>query len=533
MLKKNSFTGRVAAVVAGLIGMSLNVATPVAAEQWNFENEVFATPTGYHRVIVDQASESAPQVFSYISSWVGSTYNRARNCLDKNPCDGLSTHNGYSFEGNLVMGLCSNGETQYCLESVAISDELATGPAKFVRYVVAELPQPGSWGSFNGSDFKSSSIWEVPHANGETESFLVTAAVQFMASPFDSEIYPQISSRVERFSYHDDPLETPIAEVTSDGLGLFNKREGPIGIGFGTWRKCAWSESGVCGLREDFSRPTQVKLSLRLPAKKVIPYLSTTIKNAEMSYVQGGKSSATITVGGESDWVPSVFVHVKDSEFPKAVNDYPVNLNLGRWGVMSNYAPINALRPFVADKATAKKSIWGFQTLGKYSPSTDTNFEFWKSKTMRDCISQTPGLVGSTSTNAMAYGEGPPIFDGKELKASVAGMHFNSDGEVEQGRFEIRISKKLAACLYGFRDAPVKATISIVGDNETPKVAITSVSQTGDSIFLRASGFTFSTAHIAIRLTQTKISVTCRAGSKVKKISGTNPKCPKGYHRTA
>lgn len=507
-------------------------ASPVAAEQWNYENEMFSTPAGYHHVIVDQATETPPQVFSYISSFIGSSYKKPNYCLDANPCNTLTTRNGYEFDGNLVLGLCMDRQTQYCVESIDITDDLAAAPAKFVRYVVPELPHPGSWGPFKGSDFKSSSIWQVPHKDGTLDNYLVTAAVQFMADPFDNEIYPKISARVERFSIVEDPLETPIAEVTSDGMGLFNKREGSIGIGFGGWRKCAWSEFRICGLREDFSRPTNIKLSLRLPAKQVIPYFSTTIRNAEMSYSPAGNASTQITVSGQSDWVPTVFVQIKDSEFPGAIADHPVNLNLGRWGVMSNYAPINALRPFTGDKATAKKSIWGFQTLGKYSPSTDSSFEFWKSKKMQVCISQTPGLVGSTSTNAMAYGEGPPLFDGKDLKASVAGMHFNADGEVEQGRFEIRISKKLAACLYGFRDAPVKATISIVGDNGIPKVAITSVSQTGDSIFLRASGFTFSTAHIAIRMTQTNISVTCRAASKVKKISGTNPMCPKGYHRT-
>jgi hypothetical protein len=519
-------------LLASIISLILG-ASSVSAEQWNIEDESFKTPAGYHHVIVDQATEYSPQTFSWMSAHIGTSYQKPRYCLELNPCSTLTLRNGYSFEGNLVLGNCVRASQQYCLESVDITDALAIGPARFVRYVVPDLPHPGSWGSFNGSDFKSSSIWEVPHEGGVVEHYLVTAAVQFMASAIDEKTYPQISARVERFSYLVDPLETPIAEVTSDGLSLFNKRESGIGIGFASWRKCAWSESKLCGLREDFERPATIRVALRVPKHQVIPYLSSTIKNAEMSYADLSDSTVLITVAGQSDWIPTIFVRIKDSEFPASLADHPVNLNLGRWGVKSNYAPINAIRPIVEDRATGKKAVWGFQTLGKYAPSTEPGVEFWLSKKMRVCAEGAPGLIGSTSTNAMAYGQGPPVFDGKELKASVAGMHFDTEGEIERGRFDIRLNRSFAACLFGFRDAPTTVTVSITGDNGEPKVAFTTLKQKGEYIYLQASGFTFSTTHITLRLSQSKVTIVCRSGARFSKISGTNPKCPKGFHRSS
>ena len=141
------------------------------------------------------------------------------------------------------------------------------------------------------------------------------------------------------------------------------------------------------------------------------------------------------------------------------------------------------------------------------------------------------------------------------LDYKVAAPHLLSNGSVFQGTYNLEIDESLARCIYGFSDAPISATVSVIGIDGENKVATTLVSSSGGFLRLSASGFTFSTPIIKVKLTQSgsatatssKLaaptdtptqktkpiavvkSITCAKGKLTKKVSGTAPKCPAGY----
>jgi len=179
-----------------------------------------------------------------------------------------------------------------------------------------------------------------------------------------------------------------------------------------------------------------------------------------------------------------------------------------------------------------------------------------------ECYIKSGGeFSGVVSTNATQYVSGPPTFDvtNQSLDYKVAAPHYLANGNEFQGTYNLQISDTLARCLYGFTDAPVSATVSVVAVDGTSKVATTSIRASDGFLRLSATGFTFSSPTIRVKLSQptatsastsaststsatTKTpsattsatkspakTISCVKGKTVKKITGTNPKCPTGY----
>jgi len=108
----------------------------------------------------------------------------------------------------------------------------------------------------------------------------------------------------------------------------------------------------------------------------------------------------------------------------------------------------------------------------------------------------------------------------------------------------------VARCIYGFTAAPVSATVSIVAADGTAQVATTVLGEKNGWLYLTASGFTFSSPTVRVKLTQAvepaanpsptaaskpaalkKTSINCVKGKMTKKVTAVNPKCPTGYKK--
>jgi hypothetical protein len=91
---------------------------------------------------------------------------------------------------------------------------------------------------------------------------------------------------------------------------------------------------------------------------------------------------------------------------------------------------------------------------------------------------------------------------------------------------------EVARCLYGFANAPLSATISVVGGGDKT-IATTIVNEKNGWLKLAAYGFTFSKKTIRAKITKAKpTTITCVAtadAAKTKKFRAVNPKCPKGF----
>ena len=192
-----------------------------------------------------------------------------------------------------------------------------------------------------------------------------------------------------------------------------------------------------------------------------------------------------------------------------------------------------------------------------------------------ECITNTSTFNGIVTTNAMLNDVSPARFEDDSLIYDVAGAHEGYDGKVFKGSYDLVMSSEVARCLYNFSSAPIKATISVTSSTgEVQNIATELVNEKNGWLTLSAKNFTFSAPTIRIKLSQdapiskvapvapvavvkedkqpapvaevkevkqpeaakvlnpvAKKTITCTKGKLIKKVSGTNPKCPAGYRR--
>ena len=229
----------------------------------------------------------------------------------------------------------------------------------------------------------------------------------------------------------------------------------------------------------------------------------------------------------------------------------PNPLNTGGVDTAINW--LNYWMPITGDKASAAPSFWSIRNLAPYEMNTasscfDSNNAQYKEKR----------VTGMVTSNAMITSTGPPQFDAKEqsLIYQVAGPHFEKDGKtLFRGSYDLMMRKDVARCLYGFSDAPIKASISVINANGEEVVATEQIAErnnaSGEWITLGKYGFTFSSPKLRVKLTQEKVAppaaspvqsnqpvaksnkatITCIKGKINKKITGINPRCPSGFRK--
>jgi hypothetical protein len=175
------------------------------------------------------------------------------------------------------------------------------------------------------------------------------------------------------------------------------------------------------------------------------------------------------------------------------------------------------------------------------------------------CLQDTSTLNGVVTTNSTLYLDGPPELnpDSQTLDYKVAAPHLTPTGEVFQGTYNLVLKSSVARCLYNFTSAPISATVSVQNASGVSTIATTAVSESDGWLRLSASGFTFSSPTIKVKLTQQaptptvtptpatqpsatdqsvtvstpvkKKSITCVKGVQKKKVQGS--KCPKGFKK--
>jgi hypothetical protein len=115
-------------------------------------------------------------------------------------------------------------------------------------------------------------------------------------------------------------------------------------------------------------------------------------------------------------------------------------------------------------------------------------------------------------------------------------MHYLPGGtELNLGTYNLIMRSDVARCLYGFSQAPLSATISVLNEQGTKTTATSVVSEKNGWLKLAAYGFSFSKKTIRAKITKAKPTriacVSVADESKVRNIRAINPKCPKGFRQ--
>ena len=135
----------------------------------------------------------------------------------------------------------------------------------------------------------------------------------------------------------------------------------------------------------------------------------------------------------------------------------------------------------------------------------------------------------------------------KAFTWDASAPHFAPDGTtVNKGFYKAVIPFKDAALLWGLTnpaDAATALKVSLTTEAGGTTAAIAVVSAKNNNIIIDVSGFNFSRPKLSITIKKgykpskakvtslpaPKVTVTCALGASTKKITGTNPVCPKGF----
>jgi len=321
--------------------------------------------------------------------------------------------------------------------------------------------------------------------------------------------------------------------------------------------RCASNDLTICEAIREFPSGYRFGITLRMGTKLAGWYhgrlLLPTIETKDW------KTGQEISIEAEPVRVPTLDFSVPSAEIPKKAQDIIyADRYWSKSGDGIREARINdpafanqmvdlvsAFAPSYKDKATSTNTYWAFRAMNYGQNSAD----------VQKCSDSSGNMAGLVTTNSLSYSPGPPTFDKttQSLVYKVASPHFEANGSVASGSYDLSLRSDIARCLYGFSSAPIKAEISITSDDGEKKVATTIVNEKNGWLYLSAKGFTFSSPTINVKLSQEKVAVTptptptaaasmapvakksvtitCVKGKTTKKVSGESPKCPAGYKK--
>jgi len=161
----------------------------------------------------------------------------------------------------------------------------------------------------------------------------------------------------------------------------------------------------------------------------------------------------------------------------------------------------------------------------------------------------------------MTYGTALPNYDGETMSYDVASPHYKPGGkdyaaDAFNGRYDLLLTEAYARCVWGIKDALPKVEVNVFKTDGSVDSSAKVVGGLDASGFFKfsATGFTISSPKIKIKLTAPPTSggtpavtqeaaapaakapakvviksISCVKGKVVKKVSGSNPKCPAGF----
>lgn len=390
-------------------------------------------------------------------------------------------------------------------------------------------------------------LWKIPGATnsgGEDNYFVSVRNDAFIDKPAGRSLleypiyYGSLSAGivpVERLAGNYFPMTSGDARMPNRiGWGSSGPQYTPDGD------RCTVTDTGICQAPRNFPEGYRFGMSVRLVQ--------------DVSGWFHGRIARPLISGRDIDRRKEIFIEaepvkistldflIPNAQIPESVRK--VIFAEVDWGVQGNpkggiqtmlnglsdpqtMEIMTAMLPVIGDKATKTTQYWSYKALNA-----------WQNPEVRKCSQNLRELGGVVTTNALTYSAGPPTYNREtgSLDYKVASPHFEADGKVALGTYDLAIKSSVARCIYGFSNAPIQASISIVGEGGEQKVATTVVNERDGWLYLSAKGFTFSSPTIQVKLTQAgstikKSTINCVKGQTLKKVTAINPKCPSGYKK--
>lgn len=444
-------------------------------------------------------------------------------------------------EAEMLLPHCSVDESSMCVERLYIERAGQKIDGQFDRMVSSKKaignPAVGIPNGYN------SSLWQVPgapHASGE-----VTYAVYANYRAFLTGSLQKFRVSVNPYTLKRDSnyRENGYSESPSgDGGQRIVGRNGATG--------CIWIEEGICGFPANFSKGDNVGIVVRV-SNEVRGWLNGRVQQPEIAFTRIDNQLSRLEIFGSPTTVQKVYGKTLIASGDKEVVD---SIRYLGWNESSQYLgtttaddvksiPIFELwRKYIPDEAESMRTYWSFAVAGSSN---------------QRCFAEAKGVVGIVTTNAVVYEPSAPSFINNELQYRVAGVPLTPTKERFPGTYDLVIDSKVARCLYGFIDAPIKASVSVSAEDGARVVETTVTGEKNGWFSLGAYGFGFSSPTIKVRLSQESTEVKtsavseesttdekvinsdkkngkksfCIKGSKSKPLKAGTKKCPKGYKK--
>jgi hypothetical protein len=579
-----------------VVALAVVLALPIANAA-TIPDEQFQVPApaeqqmrGYY---VNEMAESTQSTSTYISTWVGDRIGWRNN--EEAPTDVVVCSSSTAPECDLriiqqflsILPMCDGGKALTCIEEIYAEKD---GRALKIE-TIGRFPSSGmtdfiadeSIGLPDGVHPILVRIPDAPHAKGDTYifrgqltgfRFARDAATEkfryrgFQAGVFAVDLVDQkapnylaacgyLSQKLEAGkSFRFDPTKkVDTAGCTYDEVSRFGPSD--------TTRGCVSNSLTQCAAPHPLPQDVNFGMKVRFQYP-LTGWLHGRIENPEVSYQSTPSGGSVVTMKAQATKVPVFQVWKKYSEISQSLKDLLAQRSYARissWftgpGGASNedlatdtqksitrhggeifdeieMKNMLAWIPYAQDKAAALPTVWAFRTMNPNIQQTNS------------CLRDAGSLNGVVATNSTLYIDGPPILNSatNTLDYKVASPHLSPTGDVFKGSYNLVLKSSVARCLYNFTNAPISASVSIQNESGVSSVATTVVNEKDGWLRLSASGFTFSSPTIQVKLTQAPAVVapqekatTPKVSKKIVCVKGkttktfTTKKCPSGWKK--
>jgi len=475
---------------------------------------------------------------------------------------------GKYLQYNSQLTMCAVSLDTDCVKSVSVKDSTGQiyegrfvqdypGKTKFTYEGDPTLNLPPGSSSFI-VDFPS-----LPHMGGTQYLVIVSFLgfrglneTKFKVEDFTTAIYAVSKIQGEY------GLSQPETKVRNDFYLGGRSKTGPGNTA------CVQTDGKSCLISWPLDVRAEFALTLKLHTK-ITGWLHGRLSEAKSEITTSSDGDQLVTLSGKPVVVPGLFAWFEKTKLPISLarqyaNDASVDANGAGWPSNSgkndgpNGLPYSIIKTaFPYDENGLKEVLSWLEAVSDkaaYAPTV------WSAKSMQSgkqfelCMKGQTALSGIVATNATMYIGAPPTFNSDEgtLDYKVTAPHYLPDGTEFKGSYNLLIRSEVARCIYGFTDAPVSATISIVSSDGTNQIATTLFGERNGWMYLSANNFTFSAPTLKVKLTQElekpvatptpvatasstemkkKTTITCVKGKTTKKVTALKPKCPGGYKK--
>lgn len=432
-----------------------------------------------------------------------------------------------SMKATSILPPCATAASENCIDSVEIGNATTMVKATLIRSTKGITFPPSPEYSYIGAS--TTSLWDAPgmpsSSGGTTYSVMPRIQSYFMNGKFvqgdffaSVVPYKEVSGNYQENKINPDPTATPQNRYLGNGSQM-----------------CAWAEAGICGMPQDFVDGTRIKLKIRLP-KEIGGWFRGRLKDPVMDVTNFSASNSLVSVDASPVAVTRMAFVNKVSTFSDQEKVWYQN-----FGSMPAADGGRATGPQAGDPTMSFPFIDLYRQRIKDTASGTNTFWNYTTTSWGDgsgCLKDKTKVLGIVTTNSLAYDGSSPAFENDTLNYHVSGLHYMPDGVTPvQGSYNLVMRSETARCLYGFTSAPIRATISIVGAENSPIATVVTGEKNG-WLSLSANGFTFSEKTLQVKFSQDKVvksvapalkKITCIKG-KVSKVV-TTATCPAGYKK--